>query len=204
MDENEQKPEKVHFSLKRLAMTTLIVVVTAGVVFGITWFILDKMTNENEEASDKLRIELQKQIDELRVKLKKDVSSAAATDPLVYVNDKYSFQVTFPTDWTGYKLLEKNIEGSMQTWYVELPTKDSAWAKASSTNDAGHVSLFAISAYTEQQWSDVNSNENNTNTFIKKIGSYTFAYSHAQAAASDITQSQSGEVKSIISTFKEI
>ncbi len=204
MEESVEGIEKEHFSWKRLVTTTLIVVFTAGVVFGITWFILDKMTNENEEASDKLRIELQKQIDDLRVKLKNTSTTSKAGDSQTYTNTKYGFEFTVPTDWTGYKIYEKDVDGATKTWYVELPTTDPTWAKATSTSEAGYVSLFAISAYTKAEWDEAQSAGGPSDTKITTIGDYTFGWMGAQAGATDIAATKTSAVKSIISTFKAI
>ena len=195
--ENEEKK----FSWKRLLITTSLVILTAVLTFGITWFILDKSVKESDEASNQLRIELQRQIDELRTKLKTDTTKTEASD-LTYKNTDYGFQMTFPETWKEYKFLEKTIEGATKTWYVELPTNDPAWAVGTSTNDAGYVSLFAISALTDAQWQAMDSGEMNTNTLIEKVGNYNFTYSHAQAGATDIGTTVSGLVKSIITTFK--
>jgi len=206
VEEAEAKVAKEPFSWKRLLTTVAIVIVTAGVVFGVTWYILDKMTREDQEASDKLRVTLQNQIDELRGKLKTGTTATTTTATVVdtqkYTNSEFGFQLTFPADWKGYKLLEKQVEGTTKTWYAELPTTDPVWATATSTSDAGYVSLFAISAFTDAQWTEMMNAGGQTDTEIVKIGNYTFGYSGAQAGATDIEAAKSAAIKSIIATFK--
>lgn len=206
VDETKGEPKsgKESFSWKRLLTTIAIVVVTAGVVFGVTWYILDKMTREDQEASDKLRVTLQNQIDELRGKLTTGTTATttAVVDTQKYTNSEFGFQITLPNDWTGYKVLEKKVEGSTQTWYFELPTTDPVWKEASSTNEAGYVSLFAISAFTDSEWDEMINAGGPTDTEIIKIGNYTFGYMGGQAGATDVAQAKRDAVKTIIQTFK--
>ncbi len=187
------------FSWKRLLITSAIVVFTAVITFGITWYLLDKSAKESDEASNRLRVELQKEIDELRAKLKTTTDSS---DDLTYKNETYGFELTFPEDWEEFKILEKTVSGATKTWYVELPTTDTNWSLDTSTSDAGYVSFFAISAYTDSQWAE-NQAEPAPSTEITKVGEYTYGYTRAQAAPDSLTD-KFDDIKTIVTTLKGI
>jgi len=153
--DNEVVTEKAHFSWIRLLTTIALVVFTAVLVFGITWFFLDKMTSENDETSDKLRIELQRQLDGLRGDLKKSVTLPEINNvSLKYVNDKFGYQLTFTDSWKGYDVKEVVNTDSANTWYFGVPTAAADFKNATTTSSAGSVNLFAISAYTKTEWQE--------------------------------------------------
>jgi hypothetical protein len=192
------------FNWKRALVTAAFVFAAAGVVGGVTWYLMDQNEEDIKASNDKSTQEMQKTITNLKnevASLNKDKETA--TDWRVYKNTQYGFQLTFPESWNGYKFYAQNIEGSAQTWYVELPTTDANYAKADSTHEAGYSSLFAISAYTQEQWTALQGEEGPKPTQIGTSGNYVFAYSPAQAGPSDIS-SKTADVKTIIATFKSL
>lgn len=205
MSEDKRGQEEIsQFSWRRLLTTTVIVIVTAGVVFGITWFILDKMVREDQEVSDKLRVKLQEEIDELRKELKNGTSDTSENSKL-YKNVEYGFQFTMPDSWQGYKVKSAEIEGATTTIYFTVPTTDSAYSEARDDSDAGFSSIFAVSVYNDEQWEMNQSQEGvgSRSVYLGKSGQYTFGYSHAQSAASDTTKAND-DFRSIIDSFKLI
>jgi hypothetical protein len=199
---NEAVTEKAHFSWKRLLTTIALVIFTGVLVFGITWFFLDKMTRENDETSDKLRIELQRQLDGLRGDLKKSVTTAETiSDLLKYTNDDYGYQLTFTNNWKGYEVKEVNNTDSGKTWYFGVPTTDSSFQKTTSTSSLGFVNLFAISAYTESQWQENQANDAGKSTYLGENSKYTFGYAHAQYGSESATLANA-DISMILKTFK--
>ncbi len=57
--------QKENLNWERLLITLGIVVVTAGVIGGMTWYFMDKQAKHEKTANDKQILSLQKQIDEL-------------------------------------------------------------------------------------------------------------------------------------------
>jgi hypothetical protein len=201
MDEQKNK-----FNWKRALVTTAFVILTAAVVGGVTWYLMDQNEKDVKASNDKSTQEMQKTITNLKneiTSLNKDKETTTATDWKVYKNTQYGFQLTFPESWKGYKFYAQSIDGTTQTWYVELPTTDANYVKAESTHEAGYYSLFAISAYTQDQWAALQGEEGPKPTQIGTSGNYVFAYSPAQAGPSDIS-SKTADVKTIIATFKAL
>ena len=69
-----------------------------------------------------------------------------------YVNTTYGFSLTFPSEWDSCHFKTADVTGATKVIYVELPTTSDIYAHESTTNEAGYVSLFAISVYTPDQW----------------------------------------------------
>jgi hypothetical protein len=167
---------------------------------------MNQQSLKAEDAKNKEVEQLQKQIDELKKPAATSTATAttaSATDWKTYRNTDYGFQLTFPEAWKGYKLWEQTVEGGgTKTWYVELPTTDTNYAKADATHEAGYSSLFALSAYTKAQWDADQAQEGPKSTLLKTIGQYTFGYSYAQAGPTDIPAARRAEIQSILATFK--
>lgn len=139
--------ETEHFSWHRLLVTVLIVVVTAGVVFGITWFILDKMTREDQEASDKLRVVLQQQIDSLRAKVKSGATSTSDVSTvgwLTYKDSTYGYSFMYPI--SGYAVANATaVKPVLHAQTINLTT-----ANYNSENSAiAYVAYYSKSASTD-------------------------------------------------------
>ncbi len=126
--------------------------------------------------------------------------AATTASALDYTNSTYGFTVTFPTGWEGYKMKEANIAGATMTYYINIPTKDTA-ATGDSTAEAGYYSPFAISVYTLAQWAAVETSEGPKDTLITKNTTYAFGWSQANGIpASDFTKSS--DIATIIASFK--
>ncbi|MDD5693074.1 MAG: SH3 domain-containing protein [Patescibacteria group bacterium] len=132
------------------------------------------------------------------------VSKEFTTDknPLAYENTEYGFKLTFPSSWSGYKFYKKVMDDGSIVLYAELPTSDAAFA-TSSTSDPGYASMFAISVLTQAQWDAVKNSEGPKPTYLGQNDKYIFAWSSAQANATDLA-TQFKEIKTIIDTFEAI
>lgn len=102
----EAVKEKPKFSGKRLLITILIVLLTAGSVGGGTWYFMDQNVKKTKEANDKEIESLQKQIDDLK---KESTTSDGAATPTAtdetagwktYTSTKYGFSLKYPSSWT--------------------------------------------------------------------------------------------------------
>lgn len=125
----------------------------------------------------------------------------STTNPLVYQNSDYGFELTFPQSWAGYKFFKKSISGSAATYYVGLPTTDTTWTD--SGVDKGYASFFAVSVYTSAQWSTIAAEDGPTPTKLGEKSGYVFAWSSAQSTPSDL-ESKFNDTKTIIATFKTL
>lgn len=197
---------KPRFNWKRSLITIVFVVLAAGAVGGIVWYLMDKNEKDIKDSNDKSVQELQKTITDLKNKVNelKDASKkeSATADWKVYQNTQYGFQLTFPESWKGYKFYASTIDGTTMTWYVEVPTNDPNWKTADQTHEAGYYSVFAISAYTSSQWTADQANEIKSG-YVGKNANYTFGYSPAQVGPSD-AGTKSSDINAIIATFKAL
>ncbi len=125
----------------------------------------------------------------------------STANPLVYQNSDYDFELTFPQSWAGYKFFKKSISGTEATYYVGLPTTDTAWTDSGA--DKGYASLFAVSVYTSAQWTTITAEDGPTPTKLGEKGGYVFAWSSAQSTPSDL-ESKFSDNKTIIATFKTL
>lgn len=126
----------------------------------------------------------------------------AETDPLVYKDTTYGFSLTFKAGWGGYKFFEADNEGSTteKTYFVAIPTTDSAWDETSSGIDKGYASLFVMGVYTKAEWAAIAGGE----ILPGKLGEsdkYVYTYLPGQAHPSDLA-TQYGEINDIIKTFE--
>lgn len=125
----------------------------------------------------------------------------STTNPLVYQNTDYGFELTFPQSWAGYKVFKKSITGTTATYYVGLPTTDTAWTD--SGVDKGYASLFAVSVYTSAQWTTAAGGSGSIPSKLGEKGGYVFAWSSAQSSPSDL-ESKFSDNKTIVATFKTL
>ena len=130
------------------------------------------------------------------------VDYTQATNPLVYENETYGFGLTFKASWAGYKFIEYiNSESTtVKTYYVCLPTTDSAWDESMSGIPKGYASLFVMGVYTKAEWAEMAGGE----ILPAKLGEgdkYVYTYLPGQAHATDL-KTQYGEISDIIKTFE--
>lgn len=125
------------------------------------------------------------------------------TDPLVYKNSTYGFQITFPSTW-AYKLFPSKFGSSGITagYYVAVPTADTKVDESSSGVDKGYASLFAISIYTPAQWDTAKGAGGPMPTLAVQNASYVIAYSLPNGITSSDLTAKVVEAKSVVATIK--
>lgn len=128
------------------------------------------------------------------------VTYTSSTNPLVYNNTDYSFSITFPSTWAGYKIFKKDMGDSIAL-YVAIPTTDTKWTESDPV-EKGYASLFAFGIYTKAKW-EIAKNEEMKPTYLGEKGDYVITWSSGQATPTDLTN-RFEEIKSIIDTFKLI
>jgi len=124
------------------------------------------------------------------------------TDPLVYKNTTYGFQVTFPATW-AYKFFPIAAEnGVTAAYYVAVPTTDTTIDESSMGVDKGYQSLFAVSVYTPSQWDVVQAAEGPKPTLATQNASYVVGYSMPNGIPGSDLAARVAEAKSVIATIK--
>lgn len=124
------------------------------------------------------------------------------TDPLVYKNATYGFQITFPATW-NYKFFPAKADATnTASYYVALPTTDTAIDETSLGVDKGYASLFAINIYTPSQWDTLNNAGNPESTLAIKNTNYVIAYSLPNGIAANDLAARKAEVESVVGTIK--
>jgi hypothetical protein len=100
---NEEKPG---INWKRIIITTAFVLLSAAIVGGTTWYIMDKNANDIKASNDKSVSELQKQIDELKT-AKADTLATPTTTAVdktagwkTYTNNDLKISFKYPTNYT--------------------------------------------------------------------------------------------------------
>lgn len=127
-------------------------------------------------------------------------TDSEATTSQVYTNSTYGFSLTFPKGWEDYKMKEAKIDGSIATYYVNIPTKFPASPEGDSIDLKGHYSPFAISVYTLDQWNEALLGEGLQFSLIAKNDKYAVTWAHAQWAPEDFKSD--GDIAGIIASFK--
>lgn len=124
------------------------------------------------------------------------------SDPLVYKNTTYGFQITFPGTWV-YKLFPKKAEsGLTAAYYVAIPTSDTSIDESSAGVDKGYASLFAVSVFTPSQWDAAKSIGGPMPTLAVQNASYVVAYALPNGIAPSDLAARVAEVKSVVATIK--
>lgn len=124
------------------------------------------------------------------------------TDPLVYKNTTYGFQITFPATW-NYKFFPTKAEtGVTAGYYVAVPTADTKVDESASGIDKGYASLFAISIYTPSQWDAVSKSADPKPIIAVQNASYVIAYSLPNGIAPTDLAARVAEARSVIATIK--
>lgn len=122
--------------------------------------------------------------------------------PLVYKNEEYGFQLTFPSNWSNYKVVKKDIDNgdgtTSPTFYVGIKVSD---ANSDAVVGKGYADMFAISALTNDQWASMETGEGPKPAYITKSSKYVFTWSPSQAGPDEVLDERE-EVQDIINTFK--
>ena len=126
--ETEQNLEKAkpRFNWRRSLITVVLVLISAGVVGGVTWYLMDKNAKDLKVASDKSVTELEATITDLKKELEskitvsadiKNQSAASLSDEdYLIVNTTKKAKVSFPTEYAAVK-----ITANDGTWAVTNP-----------------------------------------------------------------------------------
>ena len=118
---------------------------------------------------------------------------------IAYLNDQYGFSMTLPQSWKAYKIKTLAADGVVAYLYFEMPTIDDF--PASSSNDLGYFSPFALGVYTPSQWTTIEAEGGPIPTVVSQTSKYVFTWSHANGMSpSDWTLES--DIKSIIASFK--
>lgn len=124
------------------------------------------------------------------------------TDPLVYKNTTYGFQLTFPSTW-AYKFFPTKAESGVTAgYYVAIPTSDTTIDESASGVDKGYASLFAISIYTPAQWDTASKSGAPIPTLAVQNANFVVAYSMPNGIAPSDLAARVAEAKSVIATIK--
>ncbi len=122
-----------------------------------------------------------------------------ASDPLVYKNTDYNFQLTFPNTWSTYTVVKRSTVDAGATAYydVNLATTDTA------TYTSGVAPMFVIGVYTPSQWTTLSNSGEPAPTLLKQTSDYAFGYSVAQATPTDLA-SLRADVITIAASFQQL
>lgn len=208
--------------MKKGLAAVWVIIITVLIMAGLGaggWYYMDGKQKAQKKDWDKQVTDLQKEVKDLKdAAAAKEAASASsssssstsssststpATNPWLYTNSTYGFTLTFNSLWQGYTMKEATNTGSTKTYYVCVPTTDSDWAAASSTSNAGTVSIFALSIYTQAQWTAATSEEGPTPSLVGQSGSWYVGYSPAQAYPAD-KATLATDVHNVIATFAAI
>lgn len=200
----------MHYKKGMAAVWAILItlVIMLGLAGGAYYYFNQKFTNDKKSLQSQID-DLNKQIADLKkaataTTSTSSTSSTATTSANTYTDKTYNFTLTFNTKWAGWKIKTAHIDGSVITYYFEVPTSDTSnYGNASSVNDAGYASTFAISVYTKDQWAAVPTDAGGSDTKITENATYVFGWSHAQAAPDDIiAKGIWDDINNIIKTFK--
>lgn len=116
------------FNWKRLLITAAYVVITAGVIGGVTWYVMDKNAKADKEQYEKQIRELEEQTNQEKAEAKvnetdtkKDESSAPVLS--TYTNTKYNFTFKYPST-VFVRDVGLNPEGIYTVYLLENKYKD--------------------------------------------------------------------------------
>jgi len=124
------------------------------------------------------------------------------SDPLVYKDAKYGFEITFPATW-AYKFFPKTKEdGVTAIYYVSVPTTDISIDETSMGVDKGYASMFAISVFTPAQWQEAKNVGGPLPTVGVQNTNYVVTYSLPNGITGSDLEARKAEVKSILATIK--
>lgn len=201
--------------ISKILVICLTVVVMLGLAVG-GWYYLDKQQKSDRKSLDSQISDLTKQLSDLKKTAAATSTATTSTgtatttttptvDPYLYTNSTYGFTLTFNSKWQGYGIKPATNTGSTATYYMCLPTSDSDYTNASITSLAGTASLFAVSVYTQAQWTAATAEEGPQPSKIGDSGNWVVAYSPAQAYPSTaVFTAAASDVHNIMATFKAI
>jgi hypothetical protein len=126
-----------------------------------------------------------------------------AADWKAYVNSTYGFGLTFTDPWKGYKLKAVDLEGTVKTFYVNVPTTDSLHASETSTAYAGYAAPFAIGVIEKSKWQDDELFARDFGSKVGEKGDYVFTSSRWQACPTDLCSGGiSSSLKAVMDSFQ--
>lgn len=118
------------------------------------------------------------------------LSFSACSQDLIYINEEYGFKIIFLSDiWKEYKIYKQLTDRGnnirIPTFYILLPTEDTDWY---SVLEDGYAPVFAISAFTVEQWELVKALEGEMFMEVEtgRNNKYIFSNSHAHASPADL------------------
>ncbi|MCL4386910.1 MAG: hypothetical protein M1355_00690 [Patescibacteria group bacterium] len=188
------------------ALIIIGVVVLIAVLGGGFWWWQNSIISKQQTANSKRIEDLRKELESLKKTAKQEtkneeketVTTNVLEDWQTYTNSTFGFSLTFPTPWEGYKV--KEAQGKYI--YFELPTTDPNFTDTSSTQDAGYVSMFAISVYTKAEWNAMTAEERQMEgEVITETTDYVYSWGQSQSGSDD-TSARRADSESIIKTFK--
>jgi hypothetical protein len=189
--------EKPKFNWQRLLITIGIVLVTAGVVGGTTWYLLDKSAKDIKTANDKSISELQKQIDELKAS-KNSSTTSTETTPSTTSNilkvTELGLQFTLPTTLSDAYYVIDNTGGFTVADFTTrtLVTKGGQdCAGGASKPVSGPLGTINLSSTPPPNGiGDITTGE-----YIKMIGNKYLYYRSAQSACSPTLSNADAEAQ---------
>lgn len=118
------------------------------------------------------------------------------TDPLVYTNDTYGFQLRFTNAWTGYKITENKQPGSMftNTLEVRVPTSDKSWT-------GGSFWPITINVISKGEWSFIKSTIGESLKLLGENNNYAFVYATTKTLPTD-KKTTDFEIEKVVKSFK--
>lgn len=153
-----------------------------------------------EKTNDRLT-----KIEESLVKTSTAETDSDKSEDVIYINEKYGFQLTLPAIWKEYKAFEGSssfINTEIPSFSITMPTTDEKWNEADV--DAGYASLFALTVMTEAQWAEIKSQEGPIPAYLGKAGKYVVGAEYPNAGPEDPKfNSYLEDVKGILATFGE-
>lgn len=132
-----------------------------------------------------------------------NTSTTTAVAWKTYENTDYGFGLTFTDVWEGYKLKAVDLDGTVKTFYVNVPTKDPIYASETSTAYAGYAAPFAISVIEKSKWQDDELFARDFGSKVGEKGNYVFASSSWQACPTDLCNGDiTSSLKTVMDSFK--
>lgn len=129
-------------------------------------------------------------------------SNSAVASPVTYTNSTYGFTLTLPSNWSTYKVKTAHIEGSVASFYFQVPTTDPLYQAASDTSDAGYASVFVIGVMNKAEWTGDELQVRDFGSKVSENASYVFTYSTSQAGPNEATFTAARlQISAIIATF---
>lgn len=110
--------EKQKFNWKRSLITIVIVLVTAGVVGGVTWYLMDRNANDIKAANDKSMEALQKTITDLKSQIT-DLESKTTTTTNTTTTPSVAPRTVVNNFLTAYLVTNANNQPTARTFIAQ-------------------------------------------------------------------------------------